>query len=252
MNDVLADLGPHVAAGRAALLDGAGVFARVGAAAFFLPLLGERVVPVRVRLVCALALTAAVMPVIGPSIPDRLGILFLLTETSVGLAIGFGLRALVMAVQMGGTMVAQSISLAQFLGAPSAEPAPAVGHFLVVGALALVAMPDFPLVVVETIVAGYQLVPPGLVPPPGALAEVTIADVAGAFALALRLAAPFVALGLLYSLAIGFVSRAMPQLMVALVGAPAIVLAGIALLALSAPVMLGAWLTAFDGARGAP
>jgi flagellar biosynthetic protein FliR len=44
----------------------------------------------------------------------------------------------------------------------------------------------------------------------------------------------------------------MPQLMVAFVGAPVITLGGLVLLALSAPLMLGAWLRALDGFLAMP
>ena len=45
---------------------------------------------------------------------------------------------------------------------------------------------------------------------------------AASFALALSLAAPFVIASLLYNVALGVINKAMPQLMVAFVGAPAI------------------------------
>ncbi len=64
------------------------------------------------------------------------------------------------------------------------------------------------------------------------LARWGLAQVSRSFALAFSLAAPFVIAGLLYNVALGVINRAMPQLMVAMVGAPAITLGGIALFAL--------------------
>ena len=52
------------------------------------------------------------------------------------------------------------------------------------------------------------------------VAEWGVARVGAAFALALGLAAPFVIAAVLYNLALGVINKAMPQLMVALVGAP--------------------------------
>ena len=229
-------------------MDAASVFARLGAAMFFLPLLGERAIPVRVRLVVALLLSACVAPAVADGLPPRPGPLFLLAETAVGLAFGFALRAVLMALQVAGAVAAQAVSLSQFLGAPSAEPAPAVGHVLMVAALALLAAAGAPMAMVEAAVRSYDVLPPGAPSPAAGLAQWTLAGVADAFALALRLAAPFAAVGLLYSLALGFLSRAMPQLMVALVGAPAIVLAGIALLAATGPTILAVWLRAMGQA----
>jgi flagellar biosynthetic protein FliR len=70
--------------------------------------------------------------------------------------------------------------------------------------------------------------------------------VARAFALAFSLAAPFVVASFLYNLALGAINRAMPQLMVAFVGAPVITAGGLVLLALALPALLGVWLAAFD------
>ncbi len=64
---------------------------------------------------------------------------------------------------------------------------------------------------------------------------------AAAFALAFSLAAPFTIASFVYNLALGVINRAMPQLMVTFVGAPAITLGGLALLLVSAPILLGIW-----------
>ena len=62
-----------------------------------------------------------------------------------------------------------------------------------------------------------------------------------AFALAFTLAAPFVITSLVYNLALGVINRAMPQLMVAFVGAPVITFGAVFLLFLSAPLILSVW-----------
>ncbi len=55
------------------------------------------------------------------------------------------------------------------------------------------------------------------------------------------MAAPFTIAAFVYNLALGVINRAMPQLMVTFVGAPAITLGGLVLLLISAPIMLGVW-----------
>ncbi|MEL7116600.1 MAG: flagellar biosynthetic protein FliR [Pseudomonadota bacterium] len=68
-----------------------------------------------------------------------------------------------------------------------------------------------------------------------------MARVSQAFAFAFTLAAPFVIASFIYNLAIGVINKAMPQLMVAFVGAPAITAGGLVLLALSMPTALSVW-----------
>lgn len=232
----------------AAFVTGFAVFLRIGAAMAVLPAFGEQSISARVRIGLALALTALVAPALPPM---NLGSDFIdlmplfASETIIGLAFGLVLRLLILALQIAGTIAAQSTSLAQLFGGAAAEPLPAIGHLLVVGGLALVAMTDLHVRLVQTLIDTYQQFPVGTLLDPGALAQVGIAHVARAFSLAFSLASPFVIGALVYNLALGAINRAMPQLMVAFVGAPAITGAGLALLALVAPTALAVWLSVF-------
>ncbi len=233
--------------GEEALLAGVAVFLRVAAAMAVLPAFGEQTISVRIRLGAAVALTLLVAPAVSPELPAggaldwSMLVRLLGSETITGLAFGLMLRLLIHTLQITGTIAAQSTSLAQLFGGASVEPMPAIGHLLVVGGLALAAMADLHLRIAEALIETYILFPAGTVLASGTLAEVGIAHVARAFSLAFTLAAPFVIGALVYNLALGAINRAMPQLMVAFVGAPAITGAGLALLALVAPLALEIW-----------
>lgn len=226
---------------------GMAVFARIGAAFAVMPAFGERVVPARVRLMGALAMTAIVAPAVTtpplPETPVALG-LYLVSETLVGLALGVAIRLIVMALQIAGTIAGQSTSLAQFFGGAGVDPQPAMSQVLMLGGIALLVIFGLPERAAEYLILSYQLLPAGLWADPGALAEWGIARVGRAFALGFTLAAPFVIGAALYNLALGAINRAMPTLMVAFIGSPAVTLGGLVLLALAAPFMLQAWLVA--------
>lgn len=233
------------------------VFLRVGAMMALLPAFGEQSVPVRVRLALALAFTAIVTPAVAPLMPREPpgwqgAPLWLLTETVSGLALGLALRLFVVALQTAGAIAAHATSLSQLLGPAALEPLPAMGQLMVVGGLALAALAGLHVKLVELMVLSYRILPPGGVPPPGDIAEWGVAQVARAFALAFSLAAPFVVASFLYNLALGAINRAMPQLMVAFVGAPVITAGGLVLLALALPALLGVWLAAFDAFLARP
>ncbi len=66
-------------------------------------------------------------------------------------------------------------------------------------------------------------------------------EAARSFQLAFGLSMPFVIGALLYNLALGFLNRAMPQLMVTFVGAPALTAGGLLLVFLAAPLLLSTW-----------
>ena len=87
----------------------------------------------------------------------------------------------------------------------------------------------------------YEILPMGLPVPAADVAAWGTARVAQAFALGFSLAAPFVIAGFAYNLALGAINRAMPQLMVAFIGAPAITAGGLLILMLAAPVILHFW-----------
>jgi flagellar biosynthetic protein FliR len=248
--ELLESLAPVLQMAREGVEDGFVVFLRVGAMLALLPLFGEMTVPVRVRLGLGLAFTLVVLPAVAGMLPPPGGpadlLLLLLGEAAVGIAFGIFLRLFVLALQTAGTIAAQATSLSQLFGAgPGAEPSPAMAHLLVIGGLALAAILGLHVQVAAYMIQSYALVPPGALLDPAMLLEAGVAEVGGAFALAFSLAAPFVAAALLYNVTLGVINRAMPQLMVTFIGAPALTAGGLMLLLVSAPVMLAIWAEAF-------
>lgn len=227
------------------------VFLRVGPVISLFPGFGERSVPVRFKLVIALAVTVVIAPAVRPDLaalienPPALGWL-VLSETLVGLVIGIGIRLFLLALQTAGSIAAQSTSLAQILGNAGVTPLPALGQLLVVGALALAMILGLHVRVAEMLVLTYGLFPPARAVDAGAISLWGVRQVAGAFALAFTLAAPFVIVSVLYNLTLGIINRAMPQMMVVFVGAPVITLGGLLLLFLLAPTMLSIWVEALN------
>lgn len=242
MIDALTQLATQV---QALAIQLGGVFARLGMVFALVPVFGERVIPARIRLAGALAMTAIVAPAV-PVVPapgDPLALAqFLMSEALVGVILGMALRLMVMALQIAGTIAAQATSLAQAFGGAGVDPQPAIAQLLVMGGLALAVLTGFPERLAQFLVLSYTLFPAGDWPDAADVARWGTDRIGQSFALAFSLAAPFVIAASLYNLALGAINRAMPQLMVAFVGAPALTLGGLALLLLAAPLMLGVWL----------
>ncbi|SEO07504.1 flagellar biosynthetic protein FliR [Salinihabitans flavidus] len=235
---------------------GAAVFLRVGAAMAVLPAFGEQSVPARVKLALAFVFTLVVAPSLATPIGTERDLLsfgwLAVSEAGVGLALGIGVRMFIFALQVAGSMAAQATSLSQLLGSAGAEPLPAMGHLLVVAGLALAVLTGLHVRVAELLILSYEVFPAGRMPEAGALSEWGIAQVARAFSLAFSLAAPFVIMSVLYNLTLGVINRAMPQLMVAFVGAPVITAGGLFLLFLVSPFLLSVWIEAFNGFLASP
>ncbi len=231
---------------------GLGVFIRVGAMMALVPAFGEQVIPVRVRLGITLAFTAITAPAIAPDMPPASftpGPLMHLiaTEALAGLVLGIGLRLLIMVLQIAGTIAAQATSLSQFFGGAGADPQPAMSQIMVMAGLALALIGGLHVKLAALVVHSYTLFPAGQFPDAANLGEWGVTHAARAFTLAFTLAMPFVILSLLYYVALGAINKAMPQLMVAFVGAPAITFAGLAVLLLTAPMILPLWHQTLEG-----
>ncbi|SPF75266.1 hypothetical protein ALP8811_00253 [Aliiroseovarius pelagivivens] len=226
------------------------VFLRVGAAMALLPAFGETMVPARIRLMLGLAFTVIVAPAVASQINSattgNTPPPFLLSEPIIGLGFGIVLRLAIMTLQIAGSIAAQSTSLAQLMGGNNSDPQPAIGHVLTISGLALAVMLGLHVRIVEGFILSYQIFPVGDLPNPLGFSDWGIAHIARSFGFAFALAAPFVIVSLLYNVALGVINRAMPQLMVAFVGAPAITAGGLILLALTTPVLLPIWQRAFE------
>lgn len=225
------------------------VFLRVAATVSLMPAFGEQSVPMRIKLIIAIAFTLIVAPALGLKAPEfSLSTLpvIVLTETLVGVLLGLGIRLFILALQTAGAIAAQSTSLSQILGGAATEPLPAMGYVLTVGAIALAVMAGLHVKAAQLLIHSYILLPIGIFHGGGDVADWGVKQVAHAFELAFVLAAPFVLMSVLYNLALGVINKAMPQLMVAFVGAPVITLGGLFLLFLATPTILGVWLSALD------
>ena len=242
--------------GEAAILATVLVFFRIGAVMALLPAFGEQSVPLRVRLALAVVLTAVVAPAVAPDIadtaPDGLTTAPLVAEIINGLLLGIGFRLIVVALQIAGTIAANMTSLSQILGGAGVDPQPAIASLLVIAGLALAALGGLHVKVASALILSYEALPAGEMPGTAAMAEWGTGEVAHAFAFAFVLAAPFTIAALVYNLALGAINRAMPQLMVAFVGAPAVTWGGLFLLVLSGPLMMSVWSETFDALLADP
>ncbi len=244
MTDFFAILTELTGMARTQAMVGLAVFLRVGALMLLLPAFAEQVVPIRVKLGLALGFTIIVAPAVSAQLPptDPFPMAFFATEVISGLLLGFGVRVFIFALQIAGAIAAQATTLSQMFGGIGPEPQPIIGNVLMLAALAAAVSAGLHIRVAEMLILSYGPLPPGQLPKPSDVAQLGTAQVAYAFSLGFTLAAPFVIASVIYNVALGFINRAMPQLAVSFVGAPALTLGALALLAIAAPAMIAAWL----------
>lgn len=223
--------------------DASVIFLRVGCAVGFLPAFGDQSVPMRIRLGAAVLLTIAMTPALAP-LNVTLAQAWI-PEMVIGVFLGLMVRIIVLALMTAASIAANASSLSQVFPTQS-EPLPAIGHLFVLGGLAIGLQQGLHVRLVEYLLISYKILPAAQWTQSNLLAKMITAQGTRALELAFMLAMPFVIGGLLYNLALGAINRAMPQLMVTLIGAPALSLGSLILLALASPLLLQVWLDALN------
>lgn len=219
------------------------VFARIGAALMFVPAFGESFVPVRHRLAFAILLSLAFYPLVpvGPlslSDPAQLIGSFAI-EITLGIWFGMTARILLSTLQFVGDQIGLTIGLSNAFSSQlgSFQGGTMISTGLTLGGLAVIFATDLHHLIIDALLLGYDVFPPGRIMP-GDLAQQMIRAAGQSFYLGLSIAAPFYVMGLLANLGMGLAARMMPALPVFFVAAPVLIAAGLLVLAMATPVML--------------
>lgn len=223
------------------------VMARVGSAIMLLPGFGEAEAPAVLRVGFAVGVTILLVPGIAPSIPPvpeagTQALLMVAAEVGTGAWLGWLARMLVLALPIAGQFLSYMLGVANVL-----QPDPVLGaqatpisRLLEIAAPLLVLVTGLYAVPLAALAGSYRVIPPGALLPLDAT-DVAVRMVVQSFALAVRLASPFLLAAIVWSVAMGLLARLVPRIQVYFVVMPAQILGGILLLATVAGTMLGAW-----------
>jgi flagellar biosynthesis protein FliR len=210
------------------------VFARVGGMLMLMPGIGELAIPARVRLSFALALSLIVMPVVGDSLPlapaQPIELVMLYGgELLLGIAIGTLARMLISALHSAGTIIAfhSGMGTAYMFDPSAAQQGAIMGAFLTTMGVTLLFVTGLHHLLIGGVVDSYATLPPGAGFPLGDLAEAAVRVASASFKLGLELAMPAVIVAFLILVAMGLMSRLMPQVNVFFVALPIQVAAGL-------------------------
>lgn len=213
------------------------VFARIGTMIMLMPALGEISVSSRVRLTFALVMTAVMMPLVQSEYGAMSANLpsvgwAVISEMLVGFFIGTMSRLIMSSLQVAGTVIAfqTGLAFAQNVDPTQGVQSALVGSFLSMLAVTMIFTMDLHFLLIGAMRNSYVLFHPGDVLPLGDMVETAINIVAGAFRLGVQIASPFLVFGLIFYLALGILSKLMPQVQIFFVAMPANILLGFALL----------------------
>jgi flagellar biosynthetic protein FliR len=229
------------------------VFARIGAALMVVPGFGEVYVLPRLRLLLALMLSALLAPVLAPALPpvdtatgELLGLV--MAEIGIGLLIGAVTRMAMVALHLGGGIIASQSGLASavFFDPHDGSQGSIGSNFLAVVALALLFATDAHHALLRALADSYGLLTVGAPLMPGDGAGLLSRLLGEATAVGLRIAAPVTLVGLAVSVALGALNRMVPAFQMLFVATPAQLLLSLGALMLSLAAGMQAFLQLFD------
>lgn len=228
-------------------------FCRIGGCILVLPGFSTARIPTTIRVLLALTVTIALLPVMWDQIYPRVRgttpdyLLLCTFETLVGVVLGMIARFYALGLQFLGTVVTMMVGLntppAGDVLEDSAEGQ--LTNILTFAGLMVLFMLDFHHQVFIAIADTYRTLPPGTVFDPQK-ALVSLTDTLSAtFYVMLRLASPFILFNVLFNLAIGFINKLAPIVPVYFISAPYMVMGGMILFYLGAAAMLSLYGDAF-------
>ncbi len=219
------------------------VIFRIGGLMIFGPLLSSVIIPMRVKVYLALVVGLAVYPTVSTHVPVHAPIVLdlwslaplVFTELLIGAVIGFMATLPLVSVQVGGLIMGQQMGLgfAQLF-----NPASGVNENIIGQILFLMTMAGFVMIgglesLILAVLNSFEHVPPpalGSISADLGMLSVIVGLLAAAFEMALRVAAPLLALIFLQTVAMGFIAKTVPQINILSLGFPLRILSGMGII----------------------
>lgn len=208
-----------------------------------LPVLGQRIVPVRVRIALAFFIAVAsqaTLPAMPPvTLDSPAALLMAAQQVMIGLALGFAVRLVFAAVEMAGEVVGLQMGLnyASFFDPATAAQTNAAGRLFGAMVALLFIVIDGHLAVIAVLVRSFDAFPVST----DALGWLRTLQPhtwgAEVFHLGLWIALPLVGMLLFVNLVLGMISRVAPQINVFAVGFPLTLAVGLVGLLVTLPML---------------
>lgn len=207
------------------------------------PLYGNVSVPARVKIALGITLSLIVAPLISTPIGidpmSVTGLLILIQQLVIGLAMGFAMRIAFAGIEMAGEIsgMTMGFGFASFFDPQTRARSSAISQFLALIMIMVYLTTNLHLVVLATLVQSFDLLPisTNFIAPGGLLAVVNWGG--RVFSAGVQLSLPIVAALLITNIALGVLTRAAPQLNIFGIGFPLTIGAGFIMLGVTLPYL---------------
>ena len=207
-------------------------FCRVSGFMLLLPGFASLRVPMRVRLFIAAGIAVALAPNIELSFDHKLSPVLIACEVTIGVVLGILSRVYFLALNFAVVSIASFIGLAAMPGVPvdTDEAQAALPSLITLTATAMVFFTGLHAPLLMALSDSYSVLKPGVWLEPALMLDTYQETLGEAFMLALQLAMPFLAYGLLINLGIGLANKMSPQVPVYFISMPFVISGGLILL----------------------
>lgn len=219
-------------------------FVRIGAMLSIIPLFGIRAVPVRFKVILAIFLTLVIAPNLAlppPTDPFTwLGVLFLMQQVVIGLAMGLVFLVVFQAFVIAGHLIAMGMGLAfaQMVDPGTGVNSPVVSQYFTIVVTLLFLALNGHLLVIQVVADSFDYLPIGSNFFNVESLRLLVEFGSYMFSAGVLIALPAITALLLINVSFGVVTRAAPALNIFAVGFPVTLLTGLIMLSLTTPLIL--------------
>lgn len=222
------------------------VLLRVSAIIVTIPVISESSVPARVKAALSILITLIVLPLVAPKIPPTESyhvLIFMYRmagEIMIGLVIGYIAKLVLAGIQMAGDIVGfqMGLSIANVIDPMTSEQVSIITELQYLIALLIFLAVDAHHIFFSAIIQSYSVLNPLAFHFSGPLTQAVLSYSKEMFIIAVKLAAPIIAVMLFTNVGLGVVARTVPQINIFIVGMPLQIAVGLIFLGLTAPMFV--------------
>jgi len=222
------------------------VLLRVSAIIVTIPVISEASVPVKIKASLSIIIAVIIFPMVAPQMPPIKNIHFIqliflmIGEVLIGITIGFVARLVFAAIQIAGDIIGfqMGFSVANVIDPLSSVQVSVITQLQYLIALLLFLTMNAHHLFFQAIIQSYALIVPLSFHFSGQLMQFIFDISREMFVVALKIAAPIMAVMIFTNVALGVVARTVPQMNIFIVGFPLQIALGLIFLGITTPLFV--------------